>query len=131
MSVDRERAAAELGTYPAFVTTAEERRRFDLCLDRASELFEEPRESGSVRQHAIAIYRSDIPTDEGAGLDPNDPATMAGTERSGMAADEQQEQGQEQEEGTQSAPDENGETGGQEQGGGESGGESGEGDEAS
>jgi hypothetical protein len=48
--------------YPPFVTTAEQRRRFDLCLDRASEFFEVPREGGEARQHATALYHSDIPS---------------------------------------------------------------------
>lgn len=90
MSSDRERMLAERGAYPAFVTTDEQRRRFDLCLDRAAELFEEPRESGTIRQHAITMYKLDVPTEPGAGLDPNDPA-QAGQERSRMGDEEKQE----------------------------------------
>jgi hypothetical protein len=132
MSVDRERAAYELGTYPRFVTTDEQRQRFDLCLDRASEIFEEPREGADVRQHAIALYKSDIPTNAGNARDPNDPLAQSGEGGSRMGDEERQETRTEETETsttteeTTSEPAGGEQSDGGEQGGGESSGSGGE-----
>ena len=50
------------GGYPVFAQPEKDRERWDLCVARASELFEEPPGSETVTGAAIALFKSDIPT---------------------------------------------------------------------
>lgn len=72
-------------SYPPYVKTDEERRRFDLARERAAELFDAPPDSEQVWMAARALYRSDIPTGEASAAPPGSGASTedsASAERS-------------------------------------------------